>query len=146
MMPARSTGCGEPCRERCYHGTEPRETRRRRRGPAVVTRQIVGDAVALWWQHGGLLNACVLARSSDTQLDVMWRDFVEPQTQPIIVLLSGLRGVARTRPKTDDLAALIDVLLGMTVWALLDETTKLRPTTDTLTRSPSCGCAVWGGR
>jgi hypothetical protein len=45
----------------------------------------------------------------------------------VIELLSGLDGPARIRPAADDLSALIDALLGMTVWALPDEATEAHP-------------------
>ena len=55
------------------------------------------------------------------------RSFVGSQSLRVIELLSGLDGPARIRPAADDLPALIDALLGMTVWALLDEATEAHP-------------------
>jgi TetR/AcrR family transcriptional regulator, ethionamide resistance regulator len=89
--------------------------------PAAITRRLVSDADAVWRRHRGLLNACVLARSSDPQLDAMWRVFNDTQTRRILKLLSGLRDSARIRPVTADFEALIETLLGMTVWALLED-------------------------
>jgi AcrR family transcriptional regulator len=91
--------------------------------PAAITGRLIGDARAIWQRHGPLLNACVLARASDPQLDAMWTTFVESQAQRVAELLNGLAGRARIRPASADLPALIDVLFGMTVWALVGEST-----------------------
>jgi TetR/AcrR family transcriptional regulator, ethionamide resistance regulator len=117
-------------------------------GPRAVTRQLLGNAVAVWRRNSGLLNACVLARTSDPQLDAMWRSFVTAQTRRIIELFTGLREPIRVRPTSDDLPGLVEVLLGMTVWALLEESAETDPAASDLRMDSVTAvwvAAIWEG-
>ena len=117
------------------------------RPAAEVTHRLIADAVAVWDRHAPLLNACVQARGADPQLAALWEQWLRAQARRVSDLLGVLQAQGRIRPASDDLPAVIEALLGMTLWTLLDERTAAGrlPRERMITAvTDVCVAAVWG--
>jgi AcrR family transcriptional regulator len=89
--------------------------------PVASIGQILRRAAQVWKAHGPLLRACEQARNQDPRLGEMWRDFTERTTIPVTAMLDQQRDAGRVRPVSPDLPKLVEVLVGMTIGALLSE-------------------------
>lgn len=88
--------------------------------PFVVTRRQIAGAVDIWRRNSALLSAFAQGRRTDPQLGEMWSQLIAGSSAPIKVLAEDLAKAGRIHPASKDVAALVDVLLGMTLWALLN--------------------------
>lgn len=89
--------------------------------PVASIGQILRRAARVWKAHGPLLSACEQARNQDLRLGEMWRAFIERTTIPVTAMLVQQRDAGRIDPVSSNLTKLVQVLVGMTVNALLSE-------------------------
>ncbi|MBA8804890.1 AcrR family transcriptional regulator [Nocardioides ginsengisegetis] len=89
--------------------------------PVGSIGQILRRAAQVWKAHGPLLSACEQARNQDPRLGVMWRAFIERTTIPVTAMLVQQRDAGRLKPVSSNLPKLVEVLVRMTVGALLSE-------------------------
>ena len=80
--------------------------------------QVLANAIDVWLEHAGLLNACVFARQSDAQLDQMWQRLMSNLESKIVTFTRTASSAGLAQTATTDVESLIKALLGMTVWVL----------------------------
>lgn len=88
--------------------------------PAAFSDRMIRSAVEVVREHSVLLNACAQARPSDPQLARMWDEFVASLTGKLAAFVVKLRAAGRIHPASEDIPSLIEALVGMTIWAVLD--------------------------
>jgi AcrR family transcriptional regulator len=112
----------------------------------VIVRGMISAAFEIWHEHAALLNACIQARAADPQLAGMWDKFVTETGHQVTASLTTLRQEGKIHPSSDDLPALVDALLGMTLWTLMNESAMDQPPTDRVTDALTAIwlASVWG--
>ncbi|CAM2765055.1 TetR/AcrR family transcriptional regulator [Skermania piniformis] len=96
--------------------------------PAEFSDRMINDAVVVWRRHARLLAVC--AQSTDPGLTTAWDRFVDDLTLRLTRFVERVDAAEGVRPVSADLPALVDSLVGATIWALLDETRRPRPDYD----------------
>ena len=93
--------------------------------PIAFSDRMIDNAADVWRQHSALLSACV--QSSDPQLMQMWDEFVGNLTARLTAFAERLYADGAIRPISNDIPALVDVLAGTTIWALVEEARRPLP-------------------
>lgn len=101
-----------------YDFTEP---------PEVFSNRMIDNAVSVWQRHAALLRACMQARPSDPQLRDLWDRFVANLSGKLASFIDTLKGAGQARPASDDTPALTHALVGLTIWALVEEHSTVHP-------------------